>query len=57
MQDSESLTADQCDELSRALREDAAVLPKGYDKENLLKLAAAYSALADIKRVVLQQVN
>lgn len=57
MQDDEPLTADQCDELSRALREDAAVLPKGCDKENLLKLAAAYSALADIKRVVLQQVN
>jgi hypothetical protein len=57
MQDDEHLTADECEELSLALRQDAAVLPNGSDKENLLKLAEGYRALANAKRVVLRNVN
>jgi hypothetical protein len=53
----EHLTADQCDELAKALREDAARLPHGSDRENLLQLAADYNLLADMKRMVLRKVN
>jgi hypothetical protein len=35
----EHLTVDQCDELAKALREDAARLPHGSQRENLLRLA------------------
>jgi hypothetical protein len=51
------LTVDQCDELAKALREDAARLPHGSDKENLLQLAKGYRVLADMKRVILRKVN
>ena len=57
MQDDEHLTADECEELSRVLRQDAAILPNGSHKENLLKLAEGYRALANVKRVVLRKVN
>jgi len=53
----EHLTADQCDELAKALREDAAQLPHGSDKESLLRLAADYRVLADMKRMVLRKMN
>jgi hypothetical protein len=53
----EHLTVDQCDELAKALREDAAQLPHGSDKENLLQLAENYRVLADMKRMVLRKVN
>jgi hypothetical protein len=53
----ERLTVDQCDELAKALREDAARLPPGLDKENLLQLAAGYRVLAAMKRMVLRKVN
>ena len=46
------MTVDQCDELAKALREDAAQLPRGSDKENLLQLAENYRVLADMKRMV-----
>jgi hypothetical protein len=44
----EHLTVDQCDELARALREDAACLPHGSEKEHLLQLAEGYRLLADM---------
>ncbi len=53
----EHLTIEECDELEKALRQDAASLPNGPDKENLLKLAAGYRALANMKRMVLRKVN
>jgi hypothetical protein len=53
----EHLTADQCDELAKALREDAARLPHGSERENLLQLAEGYRVLADMKRTVLRRVN
>jgi hypothetical protein len=57
MPDEQHLTVDQCDELEEALRQDAASLPDGSDKENLLKLAEGYRALAKMKRIVLRKVN
>ena len=45
------------DELEEALRQVAASLPDGSEKENLLKLAEGYRALANAKRVVLRNVN
>jgi hypothetical protein len=56
MQD-ERLTVDQCDELAKALHEDAARLPHGSERENLLRLAEGYRLLADMKRMVLRKVN
>jgi hypothetical protein len=60
----EHLTIDQCDELAKALREDAARLPRGSERENLLRLAEGYRVLADkkrfladMKRRVLRKVN
>jgi hypothetical protein len=53
----EHLTVDQCGELAKALREDAARLPLGLERENLLQLAEGYRALADMKRMVLRKVN
>lgn len=53
----ERLTVDQCDELANALREDAAHLPFGAERENLLRLAESYHVLADLKRMVLCKVN
>ena len=53
----EHLTVDQCDELAKALREDAARLPQGSERENLLQLAKGYRVLADMKRMVLRKVN
>ena len=53
----EHLTVDQCDELAKALREDAARLPPGSERENLVQLAKGYRVLADMKRMVLRKVN
>ena len=51
------LTADQCDELAKALREDAARLLHGSERENLLQLAEGFRVLADMKRMVLREAN
>ena len=51
------LTVDQCDELAKALREDAARLPHGSEREKLLQLAEGYRLLAYMKRMVLRKVN
>jgi hypothetical protein len=53
----EHLTLDQCDELAKALREDAAHLPHGSERESLLHLAEGYRLLADMKSMVLRKVN
>jgi hypothetical protein len=53
----EHLTVDQCDELAKALREDAARLPHRLERESLLQLAEGYRVLADMKRMVLRKVN
>jgi hypothetical protein len=56
MQD-KTLTADECDELAEALREDAAASASCSRKEDLLQLAEAYRDLATMKRMVLRKVN
>jgi hypothetical protein len=53
----EHLTVDQCDELVKALREDAARLPHGAERQKLLQLAEDYRVLAEMKRIVLRKVN
>jgi hypothetical protein len=53
----EHLTVDQCDELAKALREHAARLPHGSERENLLQLAEGYRALSDVKKIILRKVN
>jgi hypothetical protein len=57
MMQEEHLTVEQCDELAKALREDAARLPQGSEREYLLQLAEGYRLLADVKRMVLRKVN
>jgi hypothetical protein len=51
------LTIGQCDELAKALHEDAFRLPHGSERENLLQLAEGYRLLADMKRKVLRKVS
>ena len=53
----ERLTVDQCDELVKALREYAACLPHGSERESLLQPAEGYRLLADMKRMVLRKLN
>ena len=53
----EHLTPAQCDELAKALHEDAACLPPGSKRQALLRLAEAYRALGEMKRMVLREVN
>jgi hypothetical protein len=53
----EHLTVDQCDELAKALHEDAARLPQGPERENVLGLAEGHRVLAEMKRMVFRKVN
>jgi len=55
--DEDQLNVDECEELAEALCQDAASLPNRPNKENLLKLAEAYRALAIMKSLVLRKVN
>ena len=57
MPDEEHLTAEQCDELWRHLKQDADSVPDGPEKTKLLHLAEAYRQLAHLKRMVLRKVN
>jgi hypothetical protein len=52
-----NLTADECDELAEALRQDAAALSDELEKANLLELAENYRVVAQMKRLVLRKVN
>jgi len=53
----EHLTVGQCDELAKALREEAASLSHGSERDDLLRLAEGYRLLADMKRMVFRKVN
>jgi hypothetical protein len=44
-----NLTVEECRELATAMFEDAAALPPGPKKEEILKLARGYSNLAEMK--------
>ena len=57
VQEEKHLTAEQCDELAKVLLEDAAHLPDGSEREDLLQLAMGYHVLADMRRMVLRKVN
>jgi hypothetical protein len=53
----DNLTIAQCDELGEALFEEAAALPEGSKKENILHLAQSYRSLAIIKELLARKVN
>jgi hypothetical protein len=44
-----NLTVEECRELAAAMFEDAAALPPGPKKDEILKLAHGYSNLAEMK--------
>ena len=46
----EHLTVDQCDELAKALREHAARLPHGSERENLLQLVPRHRGFDSLQR-------
>ena len=52
-----NLTVEQCEELTAALGEDAALMPPGPEKDNLLQLAQGYRDLSALKRLVARKVN
>ena len=52
-----SLTLDECEELAAAIFEDAAPLPPGPTKREMLTLGEAYRSLGKMKRLVLQNVS
>ena len=54
---STNLTIDECEELAAALFEDAAALPPGPKKQEILKLAQGYRSLGKMKRLVLQNAS
>jgi hypothetical protein len=51
------LTVEQCEELAAALGQDAANMPPGPEKHDLLQLAQGYRDLAALKRLVARKVN
>jgi hypothetical protein len=53
----DNLTAAQCDELAEALFEEAAALPEGSKKGNILHLAQNHRSLAIIKELLARKVN
>jgi hypothetical protein len=53
----DNLTAAECDELAEALFEEAAALPEGSKKENILHLAQSYRSLGIIKELLARKVN
>jgi hypothetical protein len=54
---STNLTVYECEELASALFQDAAALPPGPKKQEILKLAQGYRSLGKMKRLVLQNVS
>ena len=51
-EESSNLTVEQCEELAKALAEEAALLPPGSKKEDLLNLAQSYRHLATMKALM-----
>lgn len=54
---STNLTVYECEELASALLEDAALLPLGPKKQEILKLAQGYRRLGKMKRWVSEKVS
>jgi hypothetical protein len=57
METERALTVEECDLLANTLSDEAAALPAGPKKDDLLRLAASYRSLAQMKRLVLRKVN
>jgi hypothetical protein len=57
METERALTVEECELLADALSNEAAALPVGSKKEDLLRLAESYRSLAQMKRLVLREVN
>ena len=55
--DDEALTVAQCNELADALLEDAAAMAPGPDRDAIARLAEGYCVLAEVKALVMEQVN
>jgi hypothetical protein len=56
-EESSNLTVEQCEELAAAIAEEAALLPPGSKKEDLLDLAQSYRHLATMKSFIARKVN
>lgn len=54
---STNLTVHECEALASALLEDAATLPPGPKKQEILKLARGYRSLGKMKGLVLRNVS
>jgi hypothetical protein len=52
-----NLTVEQCRELAAAMFEDAAALPPGPKKDELLNLARGYKNLAEMKEWLTKKMN
>ena len=57
METERALTVEECELLADTLSDEAAALPVGSKKEDLLRLAESYRSLAQMKRLVLRKVN
>jgi hypothetical protein len=57
METERALTIEECELLADTLSDEAAALPVRSKKEDLLKLAESYRILAQMKRLVLREVN
>ena len=57
METERALTVEECDLLANTLSDDAAALPVGPKKEDMLRLAESYRILGQMKRLVLRKVN
>ena len=57
METERALTVEECELLADTLSDEAAGLLVGSKKEDLLRLAESYRSLAQMKRLVLREVN
>jgi hypothetical protein len=55
--ESPNLTVEQCRELAAAMFENAAALPPGPKKDEILKLAQGYRDLAEMKDWLARKLN
>jgi hypothetical protein len=57
METETALTIEECELLADTLSDEAAALPVGSKKQDLLKLAKSYRSLAQMKRLVMREAN
>jgi hypothetical protein len=56
-EESSNLTVEQCEEMAVAISQDAAQLPSGPRRNELLKLAQYYRVLAAMKSTIARKLN